>query len=338
MEKDNPRISIFPFVLGAWACILFFSPGGCAGQLTFSKTEKLASLPWSNGTNHGVSLKGPDWLMVDSQGRFILESELDFNVYDHKGRFLQTFNPIDKTKNFFGFTSMETLAEGEIALLEQLESPLEQWNKDNFEEQAKPGARLIIFGADGKVSLEKEEVDAKQPHSRYYLKDGIVYSIHDDGSYEVLDSLKPDAPKDSSFGDFAAIAFNSERWREHIEKLPVFRSENKTYHDVNGNLHQDKAALSFLMGHLYVEGTGAVAEKNGKTYYQVLCDHNRQFANAIFVEDIKNKSYALVDLVPADPDLDIAHTHTVFVDEKGDIYEGVAKKDGYQIYKWSLLR
>ena len=52
-----------------------------AGTLVFSKPQKLVTLPWSNGSNHGVPLTGAEWLLLDKGGRFILESNLDFDFY-----------------------------------------------------------------------------------------------------------------------------------------------------------------------------------------------------------------------------------------------------------------
>lgn len=324
---------------GFWALVfpvIFSVSLSQAGSLVFSKPQRVATIPWSNGSNHGISNKGPEWMMVDAQGHLVFVSGNNLNLYSPHGQYLQTLKPVGEVGNFYGFTSMEISKTGELLLLVQLESPLEQWSKDNFEERTKPGARLVVLAPDGKVKLDKEEVDPKQPHSRYYLQDGAVYSIHDDGSYELLDSLDSKSQAASSFEDFAKLAYSAERWQEHLKKIPVFRSENKTYHDINGGLHEDKGALSYLLGHLYVEGTGAVAERNGKIYYQVVCDQGRNFVNAIFVEEVKGKNYGLVELFRSDPDLDIVNRHTVFVDKAGNIFEGVAAKDGYRIYEWKF--
>ncbi|HEY5039232.1 MAG TPA: hypothetical protein VIJ93_09200, partial [bacterium] len=81
---------------------------------------------------------------------------------------------------------------------------------------------------------------------------------------------------------------------------------------------------------------GPLAERDGKIYYQVVCDKNQDFVNAVFVEDSKRKEYGLVELFHSDEELDMTHGHAVFVDKKGNIFEGVAKKDGYRIYEWKI--
>jgi hypothetical protein len=305
--------------------------------LAFSKPERLATLPWADDSNHGIPLAGPEWLVVDGHGRFQLESSLDFDLYAPNGKYLRTLNPIDKSKNFYGFTTMEAMPDGSIALLARLESPQEQWGKDDFEEHTKPGSRLVVLNAEGQAQLDKEVVDPDQPHSNYYLENGVVYSVHDDGTFQILDSIDSKSPKDRDFGNFAAIGYNLDRWLEHLKKLPVFESGDKSYHDTKGALHEIKGAASSLMGRPFVEGIGPLAERNGTIYYQVVCDKNQDFINAVFVEDSKRKAYGLVELFHADEDLDMAHGHTVFVDSKGNIFEGVGKKDGYRIYEWKLL-
>jgi hypothetical protein len=307
-----------------------------AGTLSFSPPQRLATLPWSNGSNHGIPAKGPGWLMVDNRGRFWLESDLDFNLYAANGRYLQTITPLDKMMNFYGFAAMEALPDGRIVLLERMESRLEQWGKDNYELRSKPGARLVVLKADGKVEMDKEEVDQLQPHSDYYAENGGVYSIHDDGTYQLVDSIGP-PPKDRAFGDFASFAFNPERWQAHLRTLPVFRSESRAYHDINGNLHLDKGANAYLMGHFFVEGTGPLAERNGKIYYQVVCFDRAVFTNSVFVEDTARKGYALVELMASDKNPGRVHDHTLFVDEKGNLFEGVAQRDGYRIYEWKAI-
>jgi hypothetical protein len=324
---------------------LFLGAGGTAlgssraqgGTLAFSKPERLATLPWAEGSNHGVAPAGPEWLMVDGHGRFYLESNLDFDLYAPNGKYLKTLNPIDKSKNFYGFSAMESLPDGAVGLLARLESAQEQWGKDDYEEHTKPGSRLIVLNGDGQVQVDKELVDPNQPHSNYYLENGVVYSVHDDGTYQALDSADSPAPQDRDFGNFAAIGYNLDRWLEHLKKLPVFESGDKSYHDAKGVVHQIKGAASSLMGLPFVEGTGPLAERDGKIYFQVVCDKNQDFVNAVFVEDSKRKDYGLVQLFHADEDLDMAHGHTVFVDSKGDIFEGVGKKDGYRIYEWKRL-
>jgi hypothetical protein len=332
-------LSLVPFVpLVVQIVFLYgvsFSPVR-AGVLSFSAPQRLATLHWCQGAHPGVPEKGPEWMVVDKHGRFWLESDLDFGLYAPNGRYLQTISPLDKLMNFYGFAAMEALPDGRIVLLERMESRLEQSSKDNFELRSKPGARLVVLKADGKVERDKEEVDALQPHSDYYTENGGVYSIHDDGTYQLLDSIGP-PPKDKAFGNFASIAFNSERWQTHVSRLPVFRSESRGYHDINGNLHLDKGVNAYLMGHFFVEGTGPLAERNGKIYYQVVCFDHAVFTNSVFVEDSARKKYILVELMASDKEPERVHGHALFVDEKGNLFEGVAQRDGYRIYEWKIL-
>jgi hypothetical protein len=158
--------------------------------------------------------------------------------------------------------------------------------------------------------------------------------VRDDGTYQILETLDPKTPQDQDFGNFAALAYDSHRWLDHVKSLPVFQSGDRNYHDAKGQLHEIKGAASYLLGRPFVEGLGPLAERDGKIYYQVVCDKNQDFINTVFVEDAKRKAYGLVELFHADEDLDMAHGHTVFVDPKGDIFEGVGKKEGYRIYEW----
>jgi hypothetical protein len=333
-RKISLKILLFTLLLGGWQAAALGTSPAQGGTIAFSQPEHLVTLPWGDGSNHGVPPAGPEWLIVDGHSRFHLESNLDFDVYAPNGKYLKTLNPIDKTKNFYGFSTMEALPDGAVALLTRLESPQEQWGKDDFEEHTKPGSRLIVLDSDGKVQVDKELVDPGQPHSNYYLENGVVYSVHDDGTYQALDSQ---VPKDRDFGNFAAIGYNLDRWLEHLKKLPVYESGDKSYHDAKGVVHEIKGAASSLMGLPFVEGTGPLAERDGKIYFQVVCDKNQDFVNAVFVEDSKKKDYGLVQLFHADEDLDMAHGHTVFVDPKGNIFEGVGKKEGYRIYEWKKL-
>ena len=309
-----------------------------AGTLVFSKPQKLVTLPWSNGSNHGVPLTGAEWLLLDKGGRFILESNLDFDFYSPKGKYLKTLNPVDKSKNFYGFAGMEPFPDGGLLLLQRLESSLEQRNKDNFEEKARPGSRLLILDQEGKVLMDKELVDPRQPHSGYYVENAFVFSVHDDGRYETLESVDSHSSLDPAFGNFATVANSLEKWLEHLKSLPVFHSSNRIYHDTKGNVHEIKGAVTTLMGRNFVEGVGPLAIRDGKVYFQAVCDKNQDFINVVFVEDSKRKDYGLVELFRADEDLDRTHGHALFVDQKGNLYEGVAKKDGYQIYEWNLIR
>ena len=340
MKNSKKNLEVFStllvLALGGSPALLALPALG--GTLSFSKPERIAVLPWSDGSNHGVPSSGPEWLVVDKQGRLVIESNLDFDVYTSGGKYLQTLQPIDKSKNFYGFAAMESLSDGSVLLLARLETPQEQWGKDNFQEHSKPGARLILLSPDGLVKLDKEEVDPFQPHSNYYLENGVVYSIHDDGTYQTLETLDPKTPQDPIFGDFAAIAPSTEKWLDHVKRLPVFQSGNRSYHDTKGQLHEVKGAVSTLMGQILVEGTGPLAERGGNIYYQVVCDKNQDFINAVFVENIQKRAYGLVDLFHADEELDMSHGHTLFVDSKGNLFEGVGKKDGYRIYEWKLAR
>lgn len=336
MKQPRPKSLFRLFLLGSLLAEGLAS-SSWGDTLLFSKPERLATLPWSAGAVHGVPLSGPEWLLVDNRGLFYLESNLDFDLYSPKGNYIQTLNPIDKSKNFYGFADMEVLPDGRIVLLKRLESAQEQWSKDNFEEQTKPGADLLVLDGDGKVQDEKEIVDPQQPHSGYYLENGTVYSAHDDGTYEVLQSVDHRSAKDPSFGNFSAISNSVEKWMDHLRKLPVYGTGNKIYHDTKGGVHVIKGALSYLMGRPFVEGVGPLGTRGGRIYYQVVCDKNQDFINSVFVEDPMRKNYGLVELFHADEDLDVAHGHALFLDHKGNIYEGVAKKDGYEIYEWKLL-
>jgi hypothetical protein len=150
-----------------------------------------------------------------------------------------------------------------------------------------------------------------------------------------LDSIGP-PPKDTAFGNFAAVA-GTVSWNAHVRTLPVFHSASRFYHDENGKVHIDKNAVFFLMGHPFVEGSAPLAERNGKIYDQVVCYPRGEFTHSVFVEDSIRKNYALVDLIPPDGDLEATDDHALFVDEKGNLYEGVAKKDGYRIYEWKIM-
>ena len=229
---------------------------------------------------------------------------------------------------------MEPQADGGLALLERLETLQEQRGKFNLEISSRPGARLILLSPEGKLESEKLERDPLQPHSLYELQDGQVLSIHADETYQVLDSLGA-PPKDKAFNAFAAIA-DSINWNAHAKTLPVFHTTNRFYHDEADHLHVDKNSKYYLMGNPFVEGGAPLAERGGKIYNEVVCYPKGNFTNWVFVEDPAKKAYGLVELVTADEDLNITQDNTVFVDPKGNIYEGVAKDDGYEIYEWKL--
>lgn len=327
----------FYFLILSASAGLFPCSGAHGGTLVFSKPARLATIPWADAAHPGAPASGAEWLVADGQERFYLVAGLDFELFDGAGRHLRTLSPIDRSKNFYGFEAMEALPSG-LVLLQRLESPLEQWGKDNFEMQTKPGVRLEVVSTDGQVGPVREVVDPTQPHSHYYLEEGDVYGIHDDGSFNLLDSAGSRSTRDGFMGSFAAVAFNVEKWRAHLRSLPVFRTADRTYHDVKGGLHVDKGALAFLMGRPFIESTGMVAERSGKIYYQVVCERERNFVNAVFVEDGQRKNYGLVELVPPDGDLTVPHDHALYVDSSGNLYEGVAVKEGYRIYRWKLIR
>ncbi len=320
--------------LGVWAALLLPVQ---AGPLSFAKAQILATLPWAEGPRPGAPSGGPEWLVVDPQGRYYLESDRTFDVFGPQGHYLRSLSPFDKTKNFFGFAAMEPLPEGGILLLARLETSLEQWGKDNFEMQAKPGARLLALTAEGQVLQDRELADPLQPHSDYVEEKGLLYSVHEDGTFTVLGPVSTPQKPDPDFGNYAALAFNLPRWRSHLKELPVFRSRSRSYHDVHGLVHQDKGALDYLMGRRFVEGKGPVAFRGGRIYFRVVLDESGGFVNSVFVEDPRRKSYGLVDLIPEDPDLNCPHGQALFVDRQGDLFEGVARKDGYRIYKWKAL-
>jgi hypothetical protein len=306
-----------------------------AGELSFSAPLRLATLSWSDKSNYGVPLKGAEWLVVDSRGRFWLEADRSFNLYGPSGHYLREINPFDDSWDFYGFDSMEAWGDGRIILLERRESLAEQMAGDDFELRSKPGARLAVLTADGKVETEKEEVDPVQPHSDYGLEKGNVYAIHDDGTYQILDSGPPE--NDRAFKNFAAITVSPASWRDHLKTLSVFHSVSRIYHDITGKAHVDKDAQFFLMGHLFIEGTGLLAERDGKIYYQIVCFEDGVFTNYVFVEDPVGKRYALVPLIAPDKKMAAARSHALFIDEKGNVFEGVAKKEGYRIIEWKIL-
>jgi hypothetical protein len=192
----------------------------------------------------------------------------------------------------------------------------------------------LELDSEGKVLMDKELVDPHQPHSSCFLESGIIYSVHEDGTFEILDSVASGSSNDPAFGNFASVATSVQKWMDHLKDLPVFHSGDKIYHDVRGNSHVIKGAVAFLVDRPFVEGVGPLAERDGKIYYQVICDKNQEFINAVFLEDTKKKDYGLVELIRTDEDLDAAHGHALFVDKKGNLFEGVAKKDGYRIYEW----
>ncbi|GEM_PF-1457494 len=336
-RKRTGRIFSTAFILALWGGWALLARPVLGGTLSFSKPEKLATLPWLDGSNHGVPPSGPEWLMVDKQSRFVLESNLDFVLYTPAAKYLQTLQPIDKSKNFYGFTAMESASDGSLLLFARLETPQEQWGKDNFQEHSKPGARLIVLSPDGQVKKDKEELDADQPHSSYYLEDGVAYSVRDDGSYKVLDSFDGRPAKEGAFTQFASFASSPANWLDHLKHLSVFHSGNRFYHDTKGQTHPVPGATASLMGQNLVEGTGPLAIRKGVIYYQVVCDKNQDFINAVFVEDPVRKNYGLVDLFRSEEELDMVHGHTVFVDSKGNLFEGVGKKDGYRIYEWKRI-
>src|SRR5277367_3366783 len=119
-------LTILCLAIGAAA---FTSPSVRAGTLSFSAPEKLATLPWSGDSRPGVSGKGAEWLVVDRQGRYWLETDQDFSLFTRKGRYLQTASPLDKRNDYYGFTGMEPLTDGGIALLQRLETLAEQQKK-----------------------------------------------------------------------------------------------------------------------------------------------------------------------------------------------------------------
>ncbi len=324
---------IFCLIAYGMACGLFPAQ---AQVLSFSPPRQLAVLPWSDGVHPGVPVKGVEWMAVDRQGRFWLELDRGFDLYAVNGRRLETITPLDKLIDFYGFASMEVLTDGRIVLLERMESRFEQQEQDDFELRSKPGVRLVVLKADGKMEKIKEEVDARLPHSNYYLENGVVYSVHEDGTYEPLDSIGPPS-QDRGFRNFAAIAANPAHWRDHLRALPVFSSESRIRHDVKGNPHVEKDAKLFLLGEPFVEGLAPLAERNGKIFYEVVCNPGGVFINAVFVEDPARKNYALVDLISPDKYPIRPYGQALFVDEKGNLFEGVAQRDGYRIYEWKRL-
>jgi hypothetical protein len=308
-----------------------------ADVLSFFPPKQLTTLLWSDMSEYGVPATGAEWLVVDNQGRFWLEADRDFNLYSPGGHYLKKMNPIDKVKNFYGFDSMEALGDGRVVLLERLESHAEQFAKDNFELRSKPGVHLVVLSGDGKLETDKDLVDPSEPHSNYQLERGDVYSIHDDGTYQLLDTIGSPGI-DKAFSHFASVAFNKDQWLHHLKTIPVFHYKNQVYHDIKGNAHVDIDAKSSLMGQPLVENTAPLAEKDGKIYYRVVCYENSAFANFVFVDDPIQKKYAMIRLIDADQRTGVVYGHALFVDEKGNLFEGVAKRNGYRIYEWKILR
>ena len=308
-----------------------------AGPLSFSKPQALAVLSWTNDTSPGAPQEGADWLVVDREGRFLLVSGLDFDLFSKEGKWLRTSQPIDPQANFYGFAGMEAAAKGGTALLVRLESVREQWGKDNFELRTKPGVRRVLLDAGWNIRDEKELVDDLQPHSNYWLLDGAVYAIHDDGSFRKLDPQGKNPATRDPFLAFAQVAFDPGRWLSHLRGLPVFRSKSGSYHDIHGQAHGIPDAASFLLGRRYVEGVGPLAFRRGRIYYRVVCDEKKGFVDSVFVEDPAHKSYCLVELERPEGELTGTKRPAVYVNDHGDIFEGVSKKNGYRIYQWKRL-
>ena len=305
-----------------------------SGTLDFSPPKRLAVLPWAGPSQSGVPAKGAEGLVADSQGRILLQNGPTLAVYSALGRYLGTWSPMGSPNDFFGFAAMDVGSGGKLLLLARLESPVEQSNKDNFEERSKPGAQLLVLDKEGKLIADKEYRDEEQPHSFYFLYKEAVYSLHDDGSYRNLDS--PASAPDSRLEDFARTTRTPAVWLEHVKKLPVYRTSDRIYHDIQGGVHTIPAAVAYLMGRPLVEGIGPLGLRKSRTYYQVLCN-KKDFLPAVFVEDFWARQYGLVELIPPDGDLDASPGYTVYVDAKGNVIEGVAKKNGYEIYEWKLL-
>jgi hypothetical protein len=322
-------------LFGFWTIFGLFSVQ--AGELSFSAPLRLTILSWSDKAIYGVPANGAQWLVVDSRGRFWLEADKTFDLYGPSGHYLKKLNPFDESQDFYGFDSMEALGDGRIILLERLESRAEQLAGDNFELRSKPGVRLVVLAPDGKVEADKEEVDPIQPHSDYILENGNVYAIHNDGTCQILDSIGS-FPKDRVFKEFAAATFSPDSWLNHLKTLPVFRSESRVYHDILGKAHVHRDAQLFLMGHFFVEGVGPLAERDGKIYYRIVCFENGGFVDYVFVEDLIRGQYAIIELIGADKKMGAVRDHALFVDEKGNLFEGVAKKEGYRIIEWKISK
>jgi hypothetical protein len=332
LEKSREKL-LFPF---SFLAATFVLGPAQAGGLAFSAPQHLATLRWAETPTPGVSPLGPDALVIDRRGRFWLEEGRTFSLYQPNGRLLQTGSPLEEDKSFFGFTSLEALPNGGVALLERLETARERHEKMNFEVMSKPGAQLILLDEKGSVTSKKTELDPEQPHSKYVLQNGGIYSVHDDGTFTALDALG--APvKDGAFAKFASVA-DEARWNAHVKTLPVFHATSRYYHDQADHLRVDKNAKFFLLGKPFVDGTAPFAERGGKIYNEVVCYPQGNFTNWIFVEDPAKGTYALIELITADEDLSATQDHTVFVDSKGDVIEGVAKDDGYRIYEWKVLK
>ena len=333
----------FFVILGLFlVSITLVPPCAQAAPLAFSSTRLLATLPWADDTHTGVSAKGVDNMAVDNQGRFWLQTDRDFTLFSARGKFLETTSPMDPNANFYGFTGMEARPGGGLILLERLETPFEQLEKINIELSSKPGARLIEMDDKGKRLSAKEERDPDQPHSSYVLEDGAVYSLHADGSYTRLANVDqsgaPGPAPDKKILTAFAEGADVERWNEKVKTFPGYHAESRFYHDVFGHLHVDRAAKFTLDGKPFVEGLGPIAERRGLIYYRVSCYPGDQLADWVFVQDPLHGQNTLVGGPVPTEGLNITEDHAFFVDAKGNIYEGVAKRDGFQIYEWKRLR
>jgi hypothetical protein len=312
--------------------IALIPPSAQAAPLAFSSTHLLATLSWADETHLGVPAQGVDGLAVDNQGRFWLQTDRDFSLFSPRGKFIETVSPMDPNANFYGFAGMEARPGGGLILLERLETPLEQLEKMNTELNSRPGARLIEMDDKGKRLSAKEEFDPGQPHSSYVLENGEVYSLHEDGTYLRLDPPGP-APDDKILAVFAEGA-EVARWNRNVKTLPGYHAESRFYHDVFGHLLVDKAAKFTLDGKPFVEGLGPLAERRGLIYYRVCCYPGNQLADWVFVENPLHGQNTLVGGPVLAEGLNLTEDHAFFVDAKGNIYEGVAKRDGFQIYEW----
>lgn len=305
-----------------------------AGGIPFSGPTTLATLPWTNAAGPGAPISGADWLVADPKIGILLVSGLDFDLFSRSGRWEKTFQPLDPKDNFYGFCAAAVQGDGDLVFLERLESAQEQWGKDNFEMRSKPGVRRVVLDPKGQVLSKTEWTDPTQPHSNYWLLEGGLFAIHDDGTYDVQGTAKTGKP--GSFSLFAQLASTPDHWTAHLRSLPIFHSKDRAYHDIQGKPHEVKEAESYLLGRRYVEGVGPLALRRGRIYYQVVCDTKEGFRNSVFVEDPVHKGFALVELVPSTEDLEGTRKPALYVDVKGDIFEGVAAKEGYRIFEWRI--
>jgi hypothetical protein len=307
-----------------------------AGEISFSGPLPLATLSWTDASGPGAPSSGADWLIADPKVGILLVSGLDFDLFSWKGQWKKTIQPLDTKGNFYGFCGATVLSKGTLAFLERMESAQEQWGKDNFEMRSKPGIQWVTLDPQGALISKTEWTDPLQPHSSYWLLEGGLYAVHDDGTFTAQEPKHLSSAALKALNLFAQVASAPDHWAAHLRTLPIFHAKDRAYHDIQGKAHEIKEADSFLLGRRYVEGVGPLGLRRGRIYYQVTCDSKDGFRNAVFVEDPAQKRFALIELVPSAEGLEGARKPALFLDPQGNLFEGVAAKEGYRVYEWKI--